>query len=214
MPVHRIYGEEFRRAVWKLDETAEELSRLLPAGDALLQEAERRFTADSRRREWLAARVLWHSVLGGKGKITYLPSGKPCIADGSCHISISHTKGYVAVACHPRCEVGIDIEQYGTKVLRVRERFMRDDEQTDAREELYSLLLHWSAKETLYKLLGEEAVDFRQHLRIFPFAVEPEGSFSACEYKTEAHRHFHLSYRIEQDYVLTWSSDKDSGMGG
>lgn len=50
-------------------------------------------------------------------------------ADGSAHISISHTNGYVAVALHPTEEVGIDIERYGVRVRRVVSRFVRPDEE-------------------------------------------------------------------------------------
>ena len=43
-------------------------------------------------------------------------------------------------------------------------------------DEVYALLLHWSAKEALFKLMGVEEVDFIRHLRIFPFSLSEEGS--------------------------------------
>ena len=33
----------------------------------------------------------------------------------------------------------------------------------------WALLLHWSAKEVMFKCMNTPEVDFREHLRIFPF---------------------------------------------
>mgnify|MGYP000016543064 CR=1 FL=1 len=66
------------------------------------------------RLEWLAVRVLLYTLSGEEKEIAYHPSGKPYLADASASLSISHTKGYVAVVLGlPGREVGIDIEQYG-----------------------------------------------------------------------------------------------------
>lgn len=104
--------------------------------------------------------------------------GKALSKDGSRYISISHTRGYVAVALHSSCEVGMDIEQYGTRVRKVASRFIRSDEEPAMMEgdEVYALLLHWSAKEALFKLMGVEEVDFIRHLRIFLSACRKRGS--------------------------------------
>ena len=101
------------------------------------------------------------------------PSGKPYLADGDAFISISHTQGYVAVAYSKCHEVAVDIEQYGTRVKRVAHKFIREDEQVSiqAGNEIYAMLLHWSAKESLFKLLDVEGVDFTEHLHIHPFRL-------------------------------------------
>lgn len=203
MPVYRIYRDELCWGIWKTDETLEELSWLIPHGGNYLQEAMQRFSHENRRKEWLAVRVLLFFLLGKEHEIAYTSSGKPYLKDNSYHISISHTNGYVAVAFHPCCEVGIDIEQYATKVLRVKGRFMREDEKAEG-DEVYALLLHWSAKETLYKLLGQEEVDLKEHLRILPFSVKQEGQMQANEYKTVERRSYTVSYQLEKDFVLTW----------
>ena len=67
------------------------------------------------------------------------------------------------------------------------------------------LLLHWSAKETLYKRLGVDEVDFCQHLRLSPFVLSGKGSLQACELRTPENRHFDVRYLFENDFVLTWS---------
>ena len=146
-------------------------------------------------------------MCGEEKKISYYPSGKPYLEDGSAYVSFSHTNGYVAVALHPSSEVGVDIEQYGTRVQRLASRFIREDEKESlaAGDEIYALLLHWSAKETMYKLMDNVAVDFIDHLRIFPFIPQKSGSFDACEYRSGKECQFHIYYDTHPDYVLTFA---------
>ena len=177
MPLYRTYKQkDLTVGVWKVDETIEQLRSMFHQF-SIYEEGFERFKAEKRKLEWLAVRVLLKELLGEEKKIVYLPSGKPCLEDGSACISFSHTPGYVAVAIHPSAEVGVDIEQYGTRVQRLASRFVREDEQVSVAsgDEIYALLLHWSAKETMFKLMEEEAVDFLDHLCIFPFTLQESG---------------------------------------
>lgn len=208
MPVFLQHTDSACRwGVWKTDETPDELLALLPDKEKY-REGMQRFSADSRRLEWLAVRVLLHVLTGEEKEIRYYPSGKPYLADASASLSISHTKGYVAVLLGAPCrEVGIDIEQYGERVRRVAPKFMRQDEEAAVYRgtETWSLLLHWSAKETMFKCLNTPEVDFRAHLRIFPFQVSERGVFSAAEYRTVEKRSFSIHYYLYPDFVLTMS---------
>ena len=123
-------------------------------------------------------------------------------------ISISHTKGYVAVLLgDPKKEVGIDIEYYSGRVRKVAHKFMRADEQESLFRgtETWSLLLHWSAKETMFKCMNASDVDFREHLHVMPFIVDEQGVFSAAEYRTAEKRNFQIHYYLFSDFVLTLS---------
>ena len=83
----------------------------------------------TRKLEWLAVRVLLYTMLGEEKEIHYYSNGGPYLADGSFSISISHTKGYVAVLLsEPGKRVGIDIECYSERVRKVAHKFMREDE--------------------------------------------------------------------------------------
>ena len=112
--------------------------------------------------------------------------------------------------CCPASEVGIDIERYGVRVRRVVSRFVRPDEEKTMNQgdEVYVLLLHWSAKETLFKVMGVEGVDFIRHLHIFPFVMEEEGCLEAQEYRTEEQWHYRVRYLTHPDFVLTWTIKK------
>ena len=193
MPLYRTYRKgELVVGVWKVEETIGQLRSMFK--DFSLYESDlQKFKAEKRQLEWLAVRVLLKELLGEEKVIDYLPSGKPFLKDRSACVSFSHTCGYVAVAVHPTKEVGIDIEQYGNRVGRLASRFVREDEMQSVRagNEIYALLLHWSAKETMFKLMNQSDVDFLNHLHILPFIPTESGEMEAVEYRTDLHQAFH-----------------------
>lgn len=210
MPLFELHTEDnCQWGVWKVTETLEELLFLLPHREKY-EEAVLHFAAETRRLEWLAVRVLLCTMLGEEKEIAYHPNGKPYFADNFASISISHTKGYVAVLLSaPGREVGIDIEYYGERVRKVARKFMRCDEEVFLYEgtDIWSLLLHWSAKETMFKCMDVSEVDFQEHLRIIPFPLLGQGMFRAEESRTAKKRRFRINYRLFPDFVLTASWD-------
>lgn len=159
-----------------------------------------------RERELIAVNSLMAELCNETKTIQHQESGKPFLEDESYHISISHTKGYAAVALHPFKEVGIDIEQYGDKVCRVRNKFLQPEEEKQVdKDDIYKLLLYWSAKETVFKVLGLEGVELKQHIRIFPFVSAEQGTFHAMELKTGTNNQFLIKYLIHKDFVLTYT---------
>lgn len=124
MPLYRTYSEgEFLLGIWKSDETTEQLLASLEHKDWYREKLA--VFSEKRKHEWLSVRVLLKALCGEEKEIAYYSSGRPYLKDGSRYISISHTRGYVAVALHSSCEVGMDIEQYGTRVRKVASRFIR-----------------------------------------------------------------------------------------
>ena len=195
--------------IWKMEEEEAELLTRLPQA---VSEGVERYKAPHRRLEWLSVRLLLLTLLhreeSDEPLIGYSPSGAPYLLDGSKAISISHTKGYVAVMLTPPAQKpGLDIEQWGDRVCKVAPRFLRVDDVTPIYHDspVAALLVHWSAKEALYKALDEqEAVDFKAHLRLFPFAMATEGEMEAQEYRSQAQRRYRMAYRLYPDFVLTW----------
>lgn len=204
----RIEDEGVLLGIWKMEESEETLCAWLP--EEVVQ-ASRCFTAPHRRMEWLTARVLLRTLLDGTApEVVYTEMGAPALADGSHALSISHTRGYVAVLLAPPAwRVGVDIEQWGARVHRVAPRFMAPCEVPACYQgaTTASLLLHWSAKETLYKCLDEqEGVDFSEHLRVMPFPVSDSGTFEAQALRTARGRRFRVNYRLYPDFVLTYTT--------
>ena len=204
----QLSDKHYRLGVWKMDETEEQLLALLPHAENYRQEM-MRFKSASRRKERLAVRALLFAMQHHECAVCYLPSGKPYFSDCSVPLSISHTAGYAAVIignCGVK-DIGVDIEAYGARVRKVASRFMNTAEQVNSwkGDELWSMLLHWSAKETMYKCMDAEDMDFREHLHIIPFQPATSGSFEAYESYTSCKQHFTIQYLMHDDFVLTWT---------
>ena len=99
-----------------MDETFDELCCVL-SDTSYPDEVVRRFSAAHRRLEWLSVRAALKQMLHNPPVIAYYPSGKPYLKDSPLHISISHTKGYVAVIIG-QAGVGIDIENVFIRSLQ------------------------------------------------------------------------------------------------
>ena len=210
--------------LWKTDEPIDELrSRLVEP--FLYDEELSSLKAASRKLEYLAVRILLKEMCGHELRIAHLPSGKPVLPDARMNITISHTKGYAAVGLfplvintlelHDQCrgrsctcpEIGIDIERISERVRRASSRFIRDDElpgfsEMGGEEQLRQLLVHWTAKETMYKMLDRSGVDFQEDMRIMPFRLEQKGIVHGLAFSD---RRFVIRYVVEQDFVLAYS---------
>ena len=120
-------------------------------------EAEKRYKSNARRMEYICERALLKDMMNGRiVNIFHNEDGKPMLNNG-LNISISHTRGYIAIILSETKNVGIDIEYVSDRVEKISSRFMREDESAD---DIISLLVHWCAKETLYKLFSSEHLDF------------------------------------------------------
>lgn len=193
-------------AIWKIEEDERELTSLLPDGENLLQQAHKQFGSSVRRLEWLSVRRLFHELGYRHSDIRYYPTGRPYVAGSNLQISISHTRGYVAIALQKESPIGIDIEQMGEKVYRVRAKFLSSSELASIAhdsDEIKNLLIHWSAKESIFKLIDHEGIDFAEHLHILPYTISNEGFIHGTESFTDKGQKFHIKYRLFSDFVLT-----------
>lgn len=187
-------------AVWKIEESKEELLSMLENRDWI--ENILSIKSDKILLEKLAVRVLLKELFGEEKQIYYYGTGRPYLSDESSFITISHTRGYVAVAVNKVHPIGIDIEYISEKIRRVQSRVISEKEYIDKEKELEHLLLHWSAKETIFKVLDVEGVDYIDHIHVHPFTPQAEGYFQVSEYKTSGRKVFDLYYQIDTDYVL------------
>lgn len=205
-----IRKEEFPLwGIWKIEEQADELFAMLNH-----EEWYRPFLENvklkHRREEWLSVRVLLKTLLGREVQIAYRESGMPYLPDESWYISISHTKGYAAVLLTETPNPGIDIEYVSERVKKIAFRFLNDKElqEINPPDELTTLLLSWSAKETIFKGLQEREVDFRDHLYIYPFHPQLSGTFQVQETKTTCHRIYRVNYEVTDQYVVTYIKEE------
>lgn len=111
--------------------------------------------------------------------LLHLQSGAPLLENEETRISITHTPGLYAVASLPktpdadltqfaaRTALGIDAERADREqALRVRERFLSDEELALVGDDLERTIIAWTAKEALYKAALAPGTDWRRCLRI------------------------------------------------
>ena len=131
---------------------------------------------------WLDAALQIYSENGKEAyrEIGHFKSGAPFLFGEQARISLSHTKGLLAVATLPptpevtlgdysdRAALGIDCERADrSQVLKVRDRFLRPDELAMIpADDLQANLIAWTAKEAAYKAALGEVGDFREDIRI------------------------------------------------
>ena len=198
-------------AIGRFDESFSELAALCD-DTSLVEYALQNFGSEKRRCEWLAARILLKRLTGSCVRVSYSPQGKPLLDNDSLHISISHTDGYVAVAIHNKYPVGVDVELIGTKVLKLYRRFLSCNEiySLDKNCETVSILLHWSAKESFYKIIGNRGGSFAENFTVSPFIVDTTGDFSISYMDNGALiKKCHVNYIVDGDYVFTLCIDNE-----
>jgi len=202
-----IEKDNAQLGIWKMDETIDEIQSGL-SSETISDSRLTSITNDTRKLEWLSVRRLLKELCREEKQIAYTETGRPSLTDNSYCISISHTKGFVALLLHPTREVGMDIEQRAERAFRLKERFMHPDEIASLQpgEEALHATLYWSAKESLFKVMDVEGVDFIKHLHIDPFQLAEAGSFTAYETRTDLRRKFIVQYQVFPDFVLTWCS--------
>lgn len=195
-----------RIALWHLTEDEAALAALLTDEERNLLPQEK--LSPKRSVEQATARLLIDSMNETRDlPLAHTAEGQPYLPGQPGHISISHTRQWVAVAWHPHLSIGIDIERRGSRVERVAARVFTDKELSAHTTSLqaHTLWLHlcWSAKEALFKAIPEAAIDFREHLHVSPPArLEEEGIFTATESRTPAHRRYTLWYRTHDEWVM------------
>ena len=134
----------------------------------------------------------------------YDNNGKPHLKNK--HISISHSKDVIGVYIHEDKKIGIDVEHYGEKIIRVASRFMNEYEKNKyASNDLEILTLIWSAKECVFKKYGAETTFFASHQTVLE--IDTIGKMIVVEVKNQGVGvHERLFYQKLDSFVLVYST--------
>jgi phosphopantetheinyl transferase len=140
--------------------------------------------------------------------IFYDEKGKPHLVNDSRHISISHSHDRLAIIVNNNEPTGIDIELIRNKVLRIKHKFLSQEELVDAQDDIEKLLIYWAAKETLYKIYGLKEVDFIEHLFVKAFNKQQQGVISGMINLANFREAYQLHYQVLPEYVLVYAHTK------
>ena len=193
--------------LWQMDESPEQLFDLYPHLLPYRSSLDDKYKNDGRKLEFLAIRALMYEMLrvngaskgllSHAGDFTHNGQGKPLFR--GYHVSISHTKGYAALILSKKSEVAVDIEYMSDRVERIASKFLRKDERADS---LDAKLVHWCAKETVFKLFSEENLLFEE-MRVRPFDTMSDW---ACDVENlKSGKTARVDFELAMDFVLTYS---------
>lgn len=134
--------------------------------------------------------ALLKSLLGPEADYVNAPDGSPQLVGSRAHISVSHSRHWVAVAVDSRSLIGIDIEEYRMAQLRrVADKFLSETEKALWAEKLTEA---WTCKEAVYKAALTPGLALKDISLASPLeAIIPDG------------RRFSLSTTVTPDYCLT-----------
>ena len=199
-------------AIWHLTEDIPELS------DRVFLHPEEKLTLRSyknelRKKQWLAARALVQLITQSSPMICYDEHGKPFFSNGVAHLSISHSGQFVAIILSRTILAGIDIEVPRDKILRVANRFLSPVEALNLHEPGYmnKLMIHWCAKEALFKMTGIPGLDLQNEIVISGFDYLC-GTWGKC-LGTILHRDrsttFPVYFLVEAGFILAYTLTRE-----
>jgi phosphopantetheinyl transferase len=200
-------AEGTQLGIWKIEEDADWFRSQL-----ILDEKENELIDsikhDQRKLHWLSSRVLIRTLMETENFI-HLESdtnGKPVIHNFNVQLSLSHSADLSALLLSNKFHVGIDIEKMDDKILRLQQKFLREDELAFVRdhERIEKLYVMWCAKEAMYKFYGKKQLDFRQHLFIKPFEYTGSGELFGMIRKGDYSCELKIHYEKLGEYMMAY----------
>lgn len=149
---------DVRLGIWAISESSDDFWALSPYVESSRSEFNALYKSEQRKCEVLAVRLLIKEIIGDNVQLLHQNNGKPYLSSGM-NISISHTRGFAVIIVSHIKQVSVDIEYFSNRIERIRSKFMRDDENASSQ---VKLLMHWCAKETMYKLFPEDNLTFNK----------------------------------------------------
>lgn len=210
MPVYKVItvNKDIFIAVWKVEET----EAFLRQDIQLTEHCQSRYNgmkSELHRRAFLSIRHLM-ALYGYKDTDLYYDhSGKPHLKDGNL-ISITHSHHFTAIIVSRNEEVGIDIEKNREKILRIAHKFTPFEEyRTLANSEavIRKLTIVWGAKESLYKIYGQQGISFLHHINVKDFSFSQTQTSAEIIYQGDV-SNFKVHFMEFEGFTLVYAIKK------
>lgn len=200
MPLYRDFSDEIATIlVWKYDET----------DDLRLEELLEPENADKvkdyhpkKLLEVLMVRKMLKS-LKPNSKILYRER-EPYLDTQDAEISITHSFPYAAIAVSKN-KIGIDVEKFNPKILRLIDKFTYENERgfipENKADTFYTII--WSVKESMYKIHHSKYWSLKKNYEVKPFELNYLDSISCRVYDSEFSDEFKARVKFFDDYCFT-----------
>lgn len=203
MPIffqHQV-SSSTRIGIWKIEEGEDFFKGSVPL--------HRDVSHPHKRLQHLAGRFLLRFLYPDfpQELIAIADTKKPYLPDAQYHFSISHCGDFAAAIVSRDKRVGVDIEIPVDKIVRIRDKFLSDQEKNhlfrnkEHLTDLDALTLLWSAKESVFKWYGDGAVEFREHIHLLDKDVSTETIY--CLF-SKNNSQLEIRYKLFDQLVLAW----------
>ena len=160
-----IVKPNIRILIWKIDESLSEIKALTSLTDVQKSELNVRKTT-SYKKQYLASRKLIKMAeLNELNSIFYesLPFKK------NVYFSISHTIKFAVLGIAFQ-KIGIDIESYRPKILKIKSKFINIKEEYFMKSDNIQIITKlWTCKEAIYKCILKKKLSFKEDIVIEKF---------------------------------------------
>ena len=152
--------------------------------------------------EMLMVRKILHEKLPGY-KILY-EGRRPYLYPRDYEISITNSFPYAALAISHQ-KVGIDIEKFNPKIIRIKDKFLNSEERDfiPESEAMEYLTIIWSVKESLYKIHHSQYWSLKKHYEVKPFCKENLHSIHCRVHDENFSDEFYARVEFFDDYVFS-----------
>jgi len=200
MPLYRDFSDDNATIlVWKYEE-GEDLNP-----DELLESENAEKVKDYHPKkllEVLMVRKLLKS-LKPDSKILY-KEREPFLSPKDAEISITHSFPFAAIAISKN-KIGIDIEKFNPKILRVIDKFTYENERgfipSDNEATFYTII--WSVKESMYKIHHSKHWSLKKHYEVKPFELKYLFDISCRVHDDKISDEFKARVKFFDDYCFT-----------
>ncbi len=122
-----------------------------------------------------------------------------------CNLSISHSGNTIVIGQSRISRIGVDVEVYNEKIIRVSDKFLSSREKkTFGQTDLKSLTTIWSAKESFFKMFPDEHLNFAEQIEVLRLDPHPLVQIQ--------HLQGGLQYGFcvlqDENKVITWCMDR------
>ena len=198
--VQKSISNNISLSIWSIEESLDFfLSNL-----RLTKNCEQRLDklkSDEMKKQFLAVRKLIQLNGISFDSLLYSSQGIPFL-NNETNISISHTKGFSAIAISPK-PVGIDIQDFRDKILNISTKFINSEEiDLIDPSSIKELTLVWCIKEATYKVHRKPGLDFKGEIKIQ--SISENLTHSIIKVEKLDKKHFFESFNItESDYICS-----------
>lgn len=151
------------------------------------------------------------ALLVRKALKSILPSHKilykerePFLVPKDYCISITHSFPFAAVAVSKE-KIGIDMEKFNPKILRIEHKFIYPDEATffSEQDKVEYLTVIWSVKESLYKIHHSNYWSLKRNYKVEPFDLKNLNKINCSVYDDNNCDHFSARVKFFEDFCFT-----------